>query len=76
MPIRKAMGISMSSQKRKKRNMSRAKKTPMTPTSSNSNITKNSFTRCWMLLHEARTEMGVRNVVNSTRNMLMPSAPR
>ena len=29
-----------------------------------------------MLFHEAKTEMGVRNVVRMTRNMLMPSTPR
>ena len=71
-----AMGISITSQNKKNRNKSSDKNTPMTPTSSISSITKNSFTRWLMLLHDARTEIGVRKVVRITRNKLMPSTPR
>ncbi len=44
------MGMSMTSQKRKKRNMSSERKTPTTPTSSIRSMMKNSFTRWLMLL--------------------------
>ncbi len=70
------MGISITSQKRKKRKRSSERNTPTIPTSSISSITKNSFTRCSMLFHDARMEMGVRNVVRITRNKLMPSTPK
>jgi len=76
MPMRKYMGISITSQKRKKRKRSRDRKTPTTPTSSIRSMTKNSFTRCLMLVQEARTEMAVRKVVRMTRKRLMPSSPR
>jgi len=76
MPIRKYMGMSITSQKRKKRKRFSERKTPTIPTSRSSSITKNSFTRAWMLVHEARIEIGVRNVVRMTRNRLIPSTPR
>ena len=75
MPMRKAMGISITSQNKKKRNRSSDRNTPTTPTSSISSMTKNSFTRWLMLDHDARMEMGVRKVVRITRNMLRPSTP-
>ena len=75
-PIRNAMGISITSQKRKKRKRSSERNTPTTPTSSISSITKNSLTRCSMPFHDAKMEIGVRNVVRITRNKLIPSTPR
>src|SRR6266436_355220 len=76
MPISSAIGINITSQKRKKRKRSSERNTPTTPTSSISSITKNSLTRRSMLFHDARIEIGVRNVVRITRNILIPSTPR
>ena len=75
-PIRKYIGISITSQKTKNRKRSSARKTPIMPVSSTNIIRKNSRARVWMLSHDASMAMGVRNVASSTRKRLMPSTPR
>ena len=76
MPIRKYIGISIASQKRKKRNRSSETKTPITPVSSTSSEMKKPCTRWSIDFQDASIAIGVRNVVSSTRNRLMPSTPR
>src|SRR5258708_2182410 len=57
MPIRKYMGISITSQNKKKRNRSSETKTPMTPVSSTSSEMKKPFTRWSIDFQDARIEI-------------------
>jgi hypothetical protein len=72
----KYIGISIDSQKTKKRKRSRLTKTPSMPVSSTSMVTTNSLARSSMACHADSSATGVRNVVRSTRRRLMPSIPR
>ena len=76
MPIRKYMGISITSQNRKNRNRSSETKTPMTPVSSTSSEMKKPFTRWSIDFQDARIEIGVSKVVSRTKKTLRPSTPR
>src|SRR6266481_5906759 len=60
MPIRKYMGISITSQNKKKRNRSSETKTPMTPVSSTSREMKKPFTR-WSIDFQVVMNWRLRN---------------
>ncbi len=75
-PIRKYIGISITSQNKKNRNKSSETKTPITPVSSTSRQMKKPFTRWSIDFHDAKIEIGVSSVVRTTRNRLIPSMPR
>ena len=70
------MGISVSSQKKKKRSRSSETNTPIMAVSMTSRAMKNPFTFSRMACQEQRIASGVKNVVSKTRNRLMPSTPR
>ena len=75
MPIMKYIGISMSSQKTKKRKRSSETNTPIMAVSITSREMKKPFTFSWIDSQEQRMAIGVRNVVSRTRKRLMPSTP-
>ena len=75
MPIMKYIGISVSSQKTKKRKRSSETKTPIMAVSMMRIERKNPFTFVWIEFQEQRIASGVRKVVSRTRNRLIPSTP-
>ena len=76
MPIMKYMGISVSSQKTKKRKRSSETKTPIMAVSMTRRAMKKPLTFSRIDSQEHKIAMGVRNVVSRTRNRLIPSMPR
>ena len=73
--IRKYIGTSSISQKRKKSRKSSAVKTPITAVCNTRSQTKYSRTRC-LTLHEAKTAAAPIRPVSSTSGALRPSTPR
>jgi len=69
------IGISIASQKTKKRKRSRATKTPSIPVSKRSIAIRNSFTRVVIWVSAASRQRGVRKVVRRIRSRLIPSTP-
>src|SRR4030043_1002786 len=72
--IRKYMGTSSSSQKRKNKTRSKEQKTPNMLVSRSNNQMKYSLGLNW-IFHETSTAKTPRNVINITRGKLRPSTP-
>src|SRR4030042_6121860 len=73
--MRKYIGISSSSQNKKKRTMSKEQKTPSMLASRSNNQMKYSLGLNW-IFHDTSTAKTPRNVISITRGKLRPSTPR